>query len=519
MKDKSSRKQKTNQPKNKVKLRLGRIAIVLGILVYFFMFAYSFLGQLLKTYIVTYGEIEESQSAEGYVIRDEKVVFINYSSTFKPLKSEGERVPNGAIVATVYKESPDQLEKKIIEIEDKIQTAIKEYEKNRQLGKILFTEDISKLDQEIQNNAYEICQLVNRNSFEDIIQLKQEIDQSLRKRAEISGEFGPATQYIKGLNNEKGEYERRLAALREDIRSDCAGVVSYNIDGMEEILTPDSIPQLNINQLTALEGSSHEDVQRVYNSFKIVDNFKCFIAAVIEKKQKEQSIGINQRAWLRFLESEEELVPAVVHHISEEKDGRCLVTFKITDCVENLLNNRKISLDVVWSTYSGLKVPTSSLVKKKFISCTIEDWDKNLGIETGEDVTLTIPGADGKPLPATIYSISAADEGKTVVVFKLNTTAEELVDGQELNMVVNWISHPYTKLRIDSFKCEEREGVLEVDANYTKFREVQVLKRNSEYAVIKEVSSIFNRGISLYDEIILDTSSVEEGRQVRKWNF
>ncbi len=519
MKDKPGRNQKPHQQKTRKKLRLGRVAVVLGILVYLAMFSYSFFGQLLKTYIVTYGEIEESQSATGYVIRDEKVVSVNYSSAFKPLKSEGERVANGAVVATVFKESPEQLQNKITDIEEKIQTAIKEHEKNRQLGNILFSEDISKLDQEIQDKAFEISRLLNRNSFEEIIQLKQQIDESLRKRAEISGEFGPATQYIKGLNNEKEEYERRLAALREDIRASYAGVVSYNIDGMEEILTPDSIPELNINQLTALEGSTHGNLQRASNSFKIVDNFKCFIAAVIENEQKEQNIEINQRAWLRFLESEEELVPAVIYHISEEKDGRCLVTFKITDCVENLLNNRKITLDVVWSTYSGLKVPASSLTKKKFISCTVEGWDKSLGIETGQGVSLTITGTAGKPIPATIYSISAADDGKTAVVFKLNTKVEGLINGQEINMDVNWISHPNTSLRVGLCKCEEREGVLEVDSNYTKFREVQVLKRNSEYAVIKEVSSIFNKGISLYDEIILDSSNVEEGRQVRKWNF
>ena len=42
-----------------------------------------------------------------------------------------------------------------------------------------------------------------------------------------------------------------------------------------------------------------------------------------------------------------------------------LIVFKLIDLSENILNYRKISIDVIWWSYSGLKVPNSALMKPK----------------------------------------------------------------------------------------------------------------------------------------------------------
>ena len=68
-------------------------------------------------------------------------------------------------------------------------------------------------------------------------------------------------------------------------------------------------------------------------------------------------------------------------------------------------------------------------------------------------------------------------------------------------------------------KKDNKDGVMVVKANYTKFQEVSIVDQNNEYAIIEEANSWSDKGISLYDEIILNGSNAEEGRQVRKWNF
>lgn len=502
----------------KKKLKIGRIIAVLGILIYCVFFIHAFFGQHLKTYIIDYGNMEDSTSAEGYVIREEEVISSHYSRPLEPVRDEGERVAKGSVVATVFKQSAEQVEKDIAGIEKKIQSAIKDQEKNK-LGKMIFTEDIKKIDEDTETKMYELCSLINDYDFEKVVQIKNDINNNLRKKAEINGEYGPANQYIKNLENEKKTYEVRLSSLKEDIKTDRAGVVSYNIDGLENVLLPDKISSLNISQLNGLDETLARKQAVTLGAFKIVNNFEAYICIILEDKAKINGMKVNQKAWLRFLGSDDELVPTVISNISKESDGRALVTFKIYEKVESLLNSRKIKVDVVWSTNSGLKMPVSSLIKQKFLSAVIEDEDKIKDIKSGEEVNLKLNGVDEKPVPAVVYSISTVN-GKKTLTFKPDKTIGNLQVGQQINVGIQWMVLPEKKKLTDVLAtCEERDGVMIVKSNYTRFREVVIDKRDNEYAVIDEASSISSKGVSLYDEIILNGSNVEEGRQVRKWNF
>jgi hypothetical protein len=49
--------------------------------------------------------------------------------------------------------------------------------------------------------------------------------------------------------------------------------------------------------------------------------------------------------------------------INEEEDQRIII-FKITENVENLLEYRKVSIEVVWWSFSGWKISNSALIEK-----------------------------------------------------------------------------------------------------------------------------------------------------------
>ena len=64
---------------------------------------------------------------------------------------------------------------------------------------------------------------------------------------------------------------------------------------------------------------------------------------------------------LKFSDGEE--VEADIEYIKEEDDGRILV-FKITENVENLIEYRKVSFEIIWWSYSGWKVSNSALIEE-----------------------------------------------------------------------------------------------------------------------------------------------------------
>ena len=63
------------------------------------------------------------------------------------------------------------------------------------------------------------------------------------------------------------------------------------------------------------------------------------------------------------MSSSEEIVAEIVY-ITEETNSR-LIIFKITEGLEILANYRKITVDVIWWSYTGLKVPNTALIKEK----------------------------------------------------------------------------------------------------------------------------------------------------------
>lgn len=427
--EETSNRQRRARKKTKGKLKLGRIVLIVGVLVYFGMFVHAFFGQLLKTYIVNFGTIEYTDNAIGYIIRDEKVISNSFGDKLRPIKYDGERVKKGSVIATVFKESTEDFEKKVQEIDDKIQSSMKEQEKNN-LGTVLFSDDIRKLNDDNKQKIEELCLLENSDDFSRVIELKSSIDNNLLKKAQISGRNGPASQYITRLLNEKKSYEDKINSLKQNIVSQNAGVVSYNVDGVENLLTPQSIPQLTVNQLETIEQNADNKSLSDYRSVKIVDNFECYIASILPKNKILDDVQEGKKINLRFLGSDDELVPAIVVRINKQDSGKSLVVFRINKNVENLLDKRKINIDIVWSISEGLKIPVSSIVK-----------------------------------------------------------------------------------------MNEKEGVLAVKANYTAFREVEVETRDNQFAIIKGEEANNKKSISLYDEIILNGSNVEEGRQVRKWDF
>ena len=53
-----------------------------------------------------------------------------------------------------------------------------------------------------------------------------------------------------------------------------------------------------------------------------------------------------------------------VEYIKEQEDGKIMIVFKINKEVEKLISYRKISLDVVWWSYSGLKISNSAIIQE-----------------------------------------------------------------------------------------------------------------------------------------------------------
>lgn len=263
------------------------------------------------------------------------------------IKTEGERVAKDEAIFRYYSNNEENLTKKIAELDSKIDEAIGSETE-------LFSSDIKSLEKQIE---LKIASLVEVNNLQTIRETKKEISNSITKKAKIAGELSPAGSYLKKLIDERSEYENQLNEGAEYLNAPISGVVSYKVDGYEEILTPNNFSSLTKDLLKQIDIKTGQIVADSNESGKIINNFECYVACISNSEQAK-SAELGDSVKVRLPNNAE--VSSTIEYISHEDDDVILV-LKLTEQVQELVSYRKISFDIIWWSHSGKKVPNSAI--------------------------------------------------------------------------------------------------------------------------------------------------------------
>ena len=349
------------KPKKVVLLVLFAI-LALAILIAIGIAIIGLIQNPTNTFIVENGTLSSEENAVGYVLRDETVVQgQNYKNGMEKLKTEGEKVAKGEPIFRYYTSGEEELKKKIAELDSKLQEALSNQ-------KDLLPNDTKSLEREIDAKLDELYQV---NDIQKIREYKKDINSYITKRAKMVGELSPSGSYIRSLIDKRNEYATELNSGSEYISAPQSGIVSYRIDGLEEVLSAKTqdFSYLSIETLENLNLKTGQIIATSEEAGKIINNFRCYIAIPLSSENaKEATVGDN--VMLRLASSKE--VEATIEYIAEEEDSR-LIVFSVEEQVEELINYRKISVDVVWWSYSGLKIPNSAIVYENDLAYVVRN--------------------------------------------------------------------------------------------------------------------------------------------------
>lgn len=338
--------------KRKRIIKLIGIIILIVILIIIFKNSANLINKNVDTFFVENGTLSYEEQAVGYIIREETVLKgNNYSNGLDQIIVDGERVSKGESVFRYYSNNEDEIVKQIEELDKQIDEALENSEK------LTPSADIDNLEIEIEKLLDDIQ---NKNEIQAIEEYEKKIDTYIIKKAEIAGENSPAGSYIKTLITQRNELENQLTSNSEIIYAQNAGVVSYRVDGLEEVLKCDDFSYLGSELLNEFELNVGASIPESKEVGKVVNNFKCYIACSINTENSEVA-EIGDKVVLRLSDSSE--IDSEIVYIKEEEKGRILV-FEIDRKIEELLEYRKISLEIVWWKYSGLKVSNKALIEE-----------------------------------------------------------------------------------------------------------------------------------------------------------
>ena len=329
------------------------LIVSLIILIYIIHGIYNLVIKPTGTFIIENGKMSFEEPTQGYIIRDETVLKgENYKNGIVQIKAEGEKVAKGEAIFRYYTSGEEGLVAKIQELDSKIQEAWESENNN------LFTGDIKILEQQIETK---LGQMFHITDLQKMAEYKKDLNSYLTKKAKIAGEQSPAGSYLKKLIEERSNYENELNSGAEYVKATRSGVISYRVDDLEEILTTENFATLSKTMLEDLQLKTGQIISSSEESGKIIDNFSCYIACILKKENvEEKEAKVGTTLTLRLSNNKE--VKAEISYISQETNEENLVVFKVDRCVEELINYRKISLDIIWWSTSGWKVPNESIM-------------------------------------------------------------------------------------------------------------------------------------------------------------
>ena len=343
---------KQEKRKMNVKKKILLILAIIAILSYVIYIVYNLIIKPTDTFVIENGKISSEETVQGYIIRDETVLKgENYKNGLAQIKAEGEKVAKGEAIFRYYTNGEEKIRKQIEELDVKIQEAWEKEDNS------IFTGDVKIIEQQIESKLTDIYHL---NDLQKIKEYKKDLNSYLVRKAKIAGEKSPSGSYLKELIRQRSEYENQLNSGTEYLTSTRSGVVSYRVDGLEDILTPANFGSLSKNMLENLHLKTGQIISTSEESGKIIDNFCCYIACVL-KDENLQEKGANVGDSINIRLSNRKEVKATIEYISKENSEEDLVVFKLENYTEELINYRKISFDIIWWDVSGWKVPNNAI--------------------------------------------------------------------------------------------------------------------------------------------------------------
>ncbi len=352
MEEKENKKiKKVNNSKAKINRKRLVIAIIIAIASIYIIYAVVLLNKNKTDKVfVEQGTIHKEETVVGYIIRNEQVIKNEeYQNGIIQIAAEGEKVYKSEAIFQYYSDEAKELSNQITDLDLQIQEKLKS-------ENITSNADIKLIETQIEEKAEK---LKNLSNTQEITEYNKSIKSLLEKKISTLGGINGATDELKELIKKRKNIEEQIRNSTKYLSSPISGLVSYKIDGLEEEFTIADFTKFSSDYLKNLNLKTGQIIATSGEAGKVIDNFNYYIATSMNSEEA-MNAKIGDKIKIRLSTNDE--IKVEITSINEENNQRVLI-LKVDRLIEKLINYRKISFDVIWSSDSGLKVPNKAIVK------------------------------------------------------------------------------------------------------------------------------------------------------------
>lgn len=301
--------------------------------------------------------VEQKLDATGYILRHETVLETNISGVAYYIAEDGEKVAKNSVVASIYEsENLADTQAQILEAERKIKVL-----ENSAVDKNNTSIDISKIDQQISEKLIALKANAVNGNFQLSAQSGDELLTILNKRQLISKKTDGFDAQIARLENEKSNLAHSLTGLKSTVTTSVGGYFSTAVDGYENIFTVERLDELSVDSFYEMIGAAPNESLKNSNAGKIITDFWWYILCPIDKSLCTE-LEPGETYELIFPHSSEQRITFTLEAKASQTDrDTAVLVFKTLAEPENFDFTRSQEIQIIKRSYTGLKIPKSSL--------------------------------------------------------------------------------------------------------------------------------------------------------------
>ena len=375
-KNESSKKTvKTNRPKapervasnHKKKSGKGRI---IALCVFFAVIIVLILAVTLgsrreagmKTGFVQNGTLEKSSDGVAVFLRAEQTVATDTEGKVIAGINEGERAAKGEVVAYVVDDQMEETVEELKKVEDRILAA--------QTYNDSMLESVSSSLSEISGAVTEaVLKLTPESaggSLRSFSEAKNTIETYFELKNDMTMNVETKDAYIISLQSKRSEILSRLEGHMHALTAPEAGVISYCLDGRENVVSAmdfENITAPALADYTANGGRTvGKSVKKGENIFRVTSSNEYYIAVTVDGRTD----NIKRNAAVTVQADDHSFKAAAnVLSVSDDGNGNTFVLMKSTSNMASTISYRTKNVNVIFEAVAGMKVPVKALT----------DWD------------------------------------------------------------------------------------------------------------------------------------------------
>jgi putative membrane fusion protein len=366
-------------------------------------FGYNVVSSLyapLMTATVTPYEAGAGYYASGFVVREEELLYSQYGTTVLNC-AEGAHVAANDTVATGYRsEDAKTRQTRIDELSGQIEQLQYAW------SAVSSVYDQAALDADIAGDLAQLSRYLALRDMNSVSDLSPELKGLILRRTGSDSDSGSLQARISTLQAELETLEAQSAGDTSAILAGKAGTFSAAVDGYESVLTPERLMEMTVAEFESVQ-PDETDANAIG---RLITSATWYYACVVPASELS-GVEEGDRATLTFARDYYQPVTMRVARLGGNEAGSRLLVLSSDRALQNVTLLRQQSAEIVFTSYSGLRVPKSAV-----------------RVENGQTGVYILEGTLAKWKPITILH----DTGESYVVTLDTSSTNNLWPGDEL---------------------------------------------------------------------------------------